>query len=105
MLDTVKATIKKYNLIRQGDRILLGVSGGPDSLALVLVLNALQKELGVKLHIAHLDHGLRADSVQDAVFVRKFSVKLGVPVTLAKTKIFEPLHRNPNLQQAWSREL
>ncbi len=87
MLKTVKQSIKKYGLIKPGDRILLGVSGGPDSLVLALVLNALKEELGLKLQIAHLDHGLRKDSGQDAVFVRKFAGRLGIPVTIAKTKI------------------
>ena len=45
ILDKVKNTIKKYNLIQKGDKIVLGVSGGPDSVALLYLLNSLKKEL------------------------------------------------------------
>ncbi len=93
MLEQVRKTIKQYRLIDKGDRLVLGVSGGPDSLALVLVLNSLKKELGLKLHIAHLDHGLRRDSAQDAAFVRKFAEKLNIPASIAQTRIKKINHR------------
>jgi len=80
----INETIKKYRLIQKGDKILLGVSGGPDSLALLLQLSSLKTKLGLTLHIAHMDHGLRKDSQTDALFVEKWGKKLGIPVTITR---------------------
>ena len=85
----VKATIKNYNLINKGDKIIIGVSGGPDSVALVHVLNSLRRDLKLKLHIAHLDHMLRKDSSEDRKFVESLAKKLNLPVTCAKINIKE----------------
>lgn len=81
-MHTFKETIKKHNLIQKGDKILVGVSGGPDSLALLLKLFSLRSKLGLTLHIVHLDHGLRKDSSLDALFVKRWGQKLNLPVTI-----------------------
>jgi tRNA(Ile)-lysidine synthase len=75
-------TIKKYSLIKNRDKILIGVSGGPDSLALLLMLFSLKTKLNLTLHIVHLDHGLRKDSQTDALFVKRWGKKLNLPVTI-----------------------
>ena len=49
-------TIKKYKMIKKGDKIVLGVSGGPDSVCLLHLFNKFRKELGVSIYAAHLDH-------------------------------------------------
>jgi tRNA(Ile)-lysidine synthase len=61
--------------------VLVAVSGGPDSLALLLNLKSLQGRMGITLHIAHLDHGIRKNSPKDADFVKKTGEKLRIPVT------------------------
>ncbi|HXH27487.1 MAG TPA: ATP-binding protein, partial [Candidatus Polarisedimenticolia bacterium] len=55
----VRATITRHDMLRAGDRVLVAVSGGPDSTALLAVLRALAPELALDLHVAHLDHGWR----------------------------------------------
>jgi tRNA(Ile)-lysidine synthase len=105
ILDKVKTTIKKFRLIAQGDRIVIGVSGGPDSVALLYLLNNLKKEFNLNLHIAHLDHMLRSDSHKDVQFVKKLAEKLSIPITvaqinvkrLAKTGSLEEIARNARL--------
>ncbi|MFA5062522.1 MAG: tRNA lysidine(34) synthetase TilS [Candidatus Omnitrophota bacterium] len=87
ILDKVKETIRKYNLISQGDTVLVGVSGGPDSVTLLYLLKSLSVSLGLKLRIAHLNHMLRKDSSRDAEFVRLLGLKLGIPVTIGKIDI------------------
>jgi len=77
-------TVKKYNLIQKGDKILLGVSGGPDSLALLFQLVSIKSKMGLALHIAHIDHNLRSDSETDAYFVKKLAEKLNIPFSLKK---------------------
>lgn len=55
-------TINKYDLFSSLDKVLIGVSGGPDSLALLYLLNDLKVKLGIRITVAHLNHGLRARS-------------------------------------------
>lgn len=77
------ATIQQHALITPGDRILVGVSGGPDSLALLHALVELREELQCTLHVAHLDHRLRGqESEADARFVSEHADRLGLPVTM-----------------------
>jgi tRNA(Ile)-lysidine synthase len=89
MLNKVSETIKKHNLIQKKDKILVAVSGGPDSLALLLKLASLRNTLGLTLHIAHLDHGLRKDSQKDAFFVKKWADKLSIPITIERLSLKE----------------
>lgn len=87
LLDKIRDTVKQYGLIHKNDRVIIGVSGGPDSVTLLYILNALKKEFNLKLHIAHLDHMLRRDSCKDAEFVRNLSIKLKTPFTLKRVNI------------------
>ena len=83
-MKTFKETIKKHNLIARKDKILVGVSGGPDSLALLLQLIKLKPKMDFTLHIAHLDHGLRASSGADWLFVKRWAEKLNIPISIKK---------------------
>lgn len=87
MLDKVRNTIEKYNLIKKRDRVLIGLSGGPDSVTLLYVLNNLKKELKIDLCAAHLDHGLRKYSHKDREFVINICRKLKVPIELKRVNM------------------
>ena len=79
-----------------GKRFAVAVSGGPDSLAMLYALHRLQDELGLALHVAHLDHGLRGEhSTADADFVVQTCAKLGVNCTVeaADVPAFQREHR------------
>ena len=78
MIKKVKETIKKYRLLEPGDSIIVAVSGGPDSIALLKVLDTLSNEYGLTLIIAHLNHGLRVEADQEAQFVREISNEMGI---------------------------
>ena len=81
--DQVKKTIEKHQMIKQGDDLLVAVSGGPDSVALLHLLCDLRKELGLHLEVAHLQHGIRgAEAEEDARFVAELAEKLGLPLHL-----------------------
>ncbi len=69
-LEKVKTTITKYSLLRPGDCVVVAVSGGPDSVVLLHVLLELRREYGLRLFLAHLDHGLREESRDEARFVK-----------------------------------
>ncbi len=83
-MDKFKETVKKYGLIKKGEKILVGVSGGPDSLTLLLQLAGLRNKMGLTLHIAHVDHCLREDSAKDALFVKGLAKRLGIPLSIKK---------------------
>src|SRR4030042_12617 len=87
ILEKTKNTIRQYDLIARGDKIVVGVSGGPDSLVLLFLLNSIKKEFKLKLHIAHLDHMLRKDSGRDKEFVQKLADKLKIPATCARINV------------------
>ena len=89
LLNKARETIKRYRLIDKKDRILVGVSGGPDSVALLYLLNGLKDELNLYIHVAHLDHMLRPDSCKDKEFVESLASRLGLPVTVSRINIKE----------------
>ncbi|MBI1950247.1 MAG: tRNA lysidine(34) synthetase TilS [Acidobacteria bacterium] len=78
-----RRTIARYDMLRPGERVLVAVSGGPDSTALLSVLCRLAPEMKLDLHVAHLDHGWRGRaSARDAEFVRRMATRLRLPVTV-----------------------
>jgi tRNA(Ile)-lysidine synthase len=82
-LDTVRRTISEHQMLAGSDAVVVGVSGGPDSLCLLHVLRELQQELGVSLHVAHLEHGIRGEESQaDADYVESLARGWGLPVTM-----------------------
>jgi len=78
MINAVLKTIQKYNLINPNDKIVLGVSGGPDSLFMLDILNKLKQELKIELIVAHVNHKIRAEADEEEQFVRKFCEKIGI---------------------------
>ena len=75
----VSAYIRQHNMIAQGDYVLAGVSGGADSVCLLLVLKDLQQDLKFKLDIVNVEHGIRGDeSLQDTEFVKNLAGELGI---------------------------
>ncbi|MDD5292021.1 MAG: tRNA lysidine(34) synthetase TilS [Candidatus Omnitrophica bacterium] len=89
-------TIHKYDLISPLDRVLIGVSGGPDSLALLYLLNDLKVKLGISIIVAHLNHGIRGRaSDSDERFVRDTADKLGLDFISRKID-WRPRHKHPS---------
>ncbi|MCR5666290.1 MAG: tRNA lysidine(34) synthetase TilS [Eubacterium sp.] len=80
MKENVKAFIEKEKLIRPGEKVLAAVSGGADSVCLMLLLAQLQEELDFFLEVIHVEHGIRGEeSLKDAQFVRMLSKEKGIP--------------------------
>ena len=85
---SVRETIRRYGLAASGETIVVGVSGGPDSLCLLHVLQHLAPQLGIGLHVAHLNHGLRdAESDADAAFVAETARAWGLPCTVERADV------------------
>ncbi|HID55672.1 TPA: tRNA lysidine(34) synthetase TilS [Candidatus Poribacteria bacterium] len=87
-LRKVKGTISDYGMISAGDKVLIAVSGGPDSMALLRSLDLLKEELDITLHIAHLDHRFRGEeSAEDARFVAETAHRLEIPITIEEIDV------------------
>ncbi|MBI3635615.1 MAG: tRNA lysidine(34) synthetase TilS [Candidatus Rokubacteria bacterium] len=78
---------RRHAMLAAGDRVVIGVSGGADSVALLYVLLLLVPELHLSLHVLHVDHRLRADSARDADFVRALGRRLAVPVDVVAVDV------------------
>ncbi len=87
MIKKVLKTINTHGLIENGDRILLALSGGSDSVCLLYILHALQKQLGFELLACHLNHSIRAEADDDMFFVQGICEKLGVKCFVKKVDI------------------
>lgn len=94
MLNKVKETIKKYNLINDNDKVLVGVSGGPDSISLLNILY----EAGYNICVAHINHGLRLTAQNDEDFVKKFCGNKKIPCFVKKVKLNE-INSNMTLEE------
>lgn len=80
-------TIKKYNMLSEGDKVLIAVSGGSDSVFLLYLFNHLKEKYQLSLHVAHLNHGFRKEAEKDADFVRRLAADLTIPFTSKKIDV------------------
>lgn len=79
LLNQAQRTIDQYNLLEKGDRIVVGVSGGIDSMVLIHILHVFSHKFDLSLIVAHVNHGLRPEeSLQEASLVKKESERLGL---------------------------
>ena len=90
LLQTVEKTIAAYDMLMAEDAVLIGVSGGPDSVALLHILNALAPGFSLRLGIAHLNHCLRkGESDNDAEFVASLSTSIELPCYIHKENVIK----------------
>ena len=99
ILNTIKKTISDYGILHDGESVLVGLSGGADSVCLTHALCALRDKLGITVSAAHVNHGIRGDEAErDEEFARNFakslgiefySIKLDIPDEAKKTGVSE----------------
>ncbi len=88
MLRTIENYMTEYNMIAKGDRIVLGVSGGADSVCLFHVLLQLVPAYELSLFVVHVNHGIRGEEAErDEMFVKKLCEKEKVPFWAVKADI------------------
>mgnify|MGYP002619426031 CR=1 FL=1 len=85
----VKETIAKYNLIQKGDKIVVGVSGGPDSMTLLTVLLKLKNAYDLEIYVAHINHMLRENAIIDEEYVKEFCKKNDIELFIKHADIQE----------------
>ena len=67
IIDKVRNTITEYQLIKKGESVLVALSGGSDSVAMLHILLSLSLEFNFKLYAAHLNHNLRVEADSDEI--------------------------------------
>lgn len=88
MLTTkVLRTIRRHSMVRPAERVLVGLSGGADSVVLAHTLFALRTKLGIELIVAHLHHGLRAEADDDQAFCRELADALHLPFVTGRIDV------------------
>ena len=87
--EKVIETIKKYNLINEGEKIVVGVSGGPDSICLINVLNEIRNEGIIKfdLVVCHINHMIREEAESDEKFVENYCKEKQIPFFAKREKV------------------
>ncbi|MBN3038912.1 MAG: tRNA lysidine(34) synthetase TilS [Candidatus Omnitrophica bacterium] len=90
LLETFQLTIEKFKMLQKGDRVVIAVSGGPDSVALVYLFKKIEKKWHLSLHLAHLNHSLRdQESDTDSLFVKNLAERLKLPYSIETRKVKE----------------
>lgn len=80
MKEEVLKTIKDHNLIGVGEHVVIGVSGGPDSMALLYILLDIKKDIPFSICVAHVNHGVRGKAAdKDEEFVKRICERLNLP--------------------------
>ncbi len=91
--EEILKTIKKYNLIQNGDKIIVGLSGGPDSISLMNVLDEIRKDekIGLKFDLiaAHINHNIREEAKSDEDFVVKYCKEKNIEVYVLSIDIMK----------------
>ena len=81
-------TINQYKMIEEGDLVIVAVSGGPDSLTLLDILNRHREELKISLHVAHLNHSFRGkEAEEEAEWVKDTAQSWGISCTIDKVDV------------------
>ena len=89
MEERILQTITKYNLIESGDKIVLGVSGGPDSVCMLISLNKLKEKLNFEIIVAHINHGIRENAKLDEEYVLKMCEALDIKCFVKHSNVKE----------------
>ena len=84
ILRSVKKNLSSSPPLSSADTVIVGVSGGPDSVALLHILSTMRHEMGLSLHAAHFNHGWRKSAQKDEIFVRQLARQWGLPCTCAR---------------------
>lgn len=89
MKNKVLETIKKYNLINKNDKIVIGVSGGPDSICLLHILNEIKQKLNFEIYVAHINHMIRPEAEEETQYVEDFCRELEIKCFVKRINIIE----------------
>ena len=89
MEEQVLKTINKYNLIQSGDKIVLAVSGGPDSIFMLDILKNLKEKLKFEIIVAHVNHKIREEADSDEEYVKNYCEKNGIECYIKRIDVIK----------------
>ncbi len=104
LLEKFVQAIKRFGLAPQ-DRVLVAVSGGPDSVCLLHLLKTLPPPFDLSLHVAHLNHQFRPEAKDEAFFVENLAKSWALPVTLSAQPVAQICKENGLSKQAGARQV
>jgi tRNA(Ile)-lysidine synthase len=102
VLERVTKTAREHEMFREGDGVLVSVSGGPDSVCLLYSLSHLRRLFKIRLEVFHFDHRLRKDSAKDAEYVRRLAGRMKLPFHLRAAGSDPDRRMSP---EHWAREV
>lgn len=85
--EKVLKTIQKYDLISPQDKIVIGVSGGPDSMCLLNILNSLKEKLKIEIIVAHVNHLIRKEADEETEYVENYCKNQKIPCYVKKVEV------------------
>lgn len=89
MEEIVLNTIEKYNLINNGDKIIVAVSGGPDSMCLLNVLKNIREKFNLELFVAHINHMIREEADSETEYVKQYCEKNNIKCFVKMANVLE----------------
>ncbi len=87
MIDRIKKYMERYHMLKSGDSVVMGISGGADSVAMLLAFCSLREEYGLSLYGVHVDHGIRREAGEDADFVKALCETKEIPFYLFREDV------------------
>jgi len=87
MQEEVREVIEEYGLLQKGNKVVVAVSGGPDSVVLLYLLLQFKDLYNLEIHVAHLNHGIRKEAEVETAFVEKLCQKWSVPLTIKRVDV------------------
>ena len=105
LVECARAFAREEGLWRPENTVLVAVSGGPDSVALLDILFLLAGESGLRLVVGHVHHGLRAEADQDAAFVERLSARYGAPYLFRRVDVPARVEKTGESVEEAAREL
>ena len=93
MKEKVLKTIEQFNLIESGDRIVIGVSGGPDSMCLLNILKDIMEDKNINLSfnicVAHINHKIRKEADEETRYVKEYCEKNNIPIYIKEAEVIK----------------
>lgn len=106
LLDKVKSNLINKSMINKGEGIVVGVSGGPDSLCLLYCLNSIKEDMNISIYVVHINHMIRGkDADQDQEFVEKLCSDLSIPCFSFRIPIREIAKASKQSEEECGREI
>ena len=105
IINIVKNNIVENELINKKDKVVIAVSGGPDSMCLLDVLFKIKDELAFDIVVAHVNHGIRIESEDEKVYVEKFCNERKIPFHYLKVNVPEISKQKKMSEEACGREI